>query len=142
MHDMSTDEWTAFLRHGTRTGKIALVLSDGRPTVTPIWFVLDDDGVVRFTTAIGTVKHKVFQRDPRVCLLVDLEEPPYAFVRLEGTVTLLEDSALLRDVATRVAARYMGADRAQEYGERNSGDDEVLVELRPTRVVALGGMAD
>jgi hypothetical protein len=31
---------------GTRTGKLAVTRSDGRPHVTPIWFVLDGDDVV------------------------------------------------------------------------------------------------
>lgn len=137
MREMTVDEWTAFLRHGTRTGKLALTLSDGRPTVTPIWFVLDDDGVLRFTTFTDTVKARVLRRDPRACLLVDLEEPPYAFVRVDAVATLVDDAELLRDVATRAGARYMGADRAEEYGARNAVAGELVVELRPTRVVGM-----
>ncbi len=142
MHEMSREEWTDFLRAGTRTGKLALVLADGRPTVTPVWFVLDDDGVLRFCTAVGTAKHKAFLRDPRACLLVDLEAPPYAFVRVDATVTLSDDPVLRRDVAARAGGRYMGAHRAEEFGQRNGGDDELVVELHPTRVVAAAGIAD
>jgi PPOX class probable F420-dependent enzyme len=133
---MTEDEWAAFLRHGTRTGKLALALADGRATVTPVWFVLDDDGVLRFTTWHETTKARVLRRDPRACLLVDLEEPPYAFVRVEGEVALVDDLALVRDVARRAAARYMGEDRAEEYAARNGVEGELVAELRITRVVA------
>jgi PPOX class probable F420-dependent enzyme len=136
MRDMTPEEWSGFLNHGTRTGKLAIVLSDGRPTVTPVWFVLDDDGVIRFTTDTGTVKEKVLRRDPRACLVVDLEEPPYAFVRVEGTVSFDDDLDHVRAVATRLGGRYMGADRAAEFGARNGVPGELVAELRITRVVA------
>ena len=136
MRTMTTDEWAAFLRAGTRTGKLGLTLSDGRPTVTPVWFTLDDDGVIRFTTELTTVKAKVLTRDPRACLLVDLEEPPYAFVRIDAEARIVHDPALTLRVATTVGGRYMGADRAAEYGARNAVEGEVTSELHPTRVVA------
>ena len=34
----------AFLSAGTRTGMLGFVASDGRPLVTPVWFVVDDGG--------------------------------------------------------------------------------------------------
>ncbi len=136
MRDMTPDEWAAFLRHGTRTGKLALVLADGRPTVTPVWFVLDDDGVIRFNTDDGTVKAKALRRDPRACLVVDLEEPPYAFVRVEGTIGFDADLDHVRGVATRIGGRYMGPDRAEEFGARNGVPGELVGELTITRVVA------
>lgn len=137
MRTMTDDEWAAFLRTGTRTGKLALTLRDGRPTVTPIWFTLDDDGVIRFNTGGDTPKARSLARDPRACLIVDQEEPPYAFVRVDAVATLVDDDELTRRVATTVGGRYMGADRAEEFGDRNGVPGEITVELRPTRVVAL-----
>ena len=40
MHEMSRDEWRAFLLEGTRTAKLATTRNDGRPHVSPIWFLL------------------------------------------------------------------------------------------------------
>ena len=62
---MSEEERTAFLLHGTRTGKLATVRRDGRPHVQPVWFVLDDDGTVVFMTNARTVKARNLRRDPR-----------------------------------------------------------------------------
>jgi hypothetical protein len=36
----------------------------------------------------------------------------------------------------------MGDDVAEAYGRRNAVPGELLVRVRPTRVVALGGIAD
>ena len=46
---MDHDEWQAFVGHGTRTAKVAVVRKDGTPHVVPVWFVLDEDDFV-FTT--------------------------------------------------------------------------------------------
>src|SRR5581483_898358 len=49
------------------------------------------------------------------------EEPPFAFVMIEGTATISEDPAALRAWATRIGGRYMGAALAEAYGARNGG---------------------
>ena len=38
--------------------------------------------------------------------------------------------------AKRIAKRYMGKDEAEVYGKRNSGEGEVLVKIRPTKIIA------
>ena len=40
------------------------------------------------------------------------------------------------DIATRTGARYMGADRAEEFGRRNAVPGELVVRVRPTKVIA------
>src|SRR6266513_390312 len=120
---MTRDEWRAFVGHGTRTGKLATVRRDGRPHVVPIWFVLDGDDLV-FTTGARSVKGMALRRDPRVCLCVDDERPPYAFVTIDGTAALSEDAGELLRFATSIGGRYMGADRAEEFGRRNAAVDD------------------
>jgi len=140
---MSAGERTEFLSHGTRTGKLATVRPDGRPHVQPIWFVLDDaDGALVFTTGARTVKGRNLRRDPRASLVVDDEAPPFAYVRVDGTVTISEDPAEMLVWATRIARRYMGPERAESYGRRNAVPGELLVRLRPEHVVTEAGVAD
>ena len=38
------------------------------------------------------------------------------------------------NIATRTGARYMGADRADEFGRRNAVPGELAVRVRPTKV--------
>lgn len=141
MRAMSPAEVRAFLSAGTRTGKLAVVRRDGSPLVVPIWFVLDGDDLV-FTTGADTVKGRALLRDGRVSLCVDDEAPPFAFARVDGRAQLSEDPAELVTWATRIGARYMGADRAAEFGRRNGVAGELLVRVRPDHVVGWGGVAD
>jgi PPOX class probable F420-dependent enzyme len=126
---------SAFLGAGTRTGKLAYVGADGRPLVAPVWFIVED-GVLVFNTNKETAKGRALARDPRAALCVDLEEPPYAFVQVQGDAELSEDPDELVRTATAIAARYMGRDRAEEYGKRNGVSGELVVRLHPTKVVA------
>jgi PPOX class probable F420-dependent enzyme len=128
-------EVVEFLNHGTRTGKLAYTASDGRPLVAPVWFLAEDDTLV-FSTATDTAKAKAMRRDPRVALAVDLEEPPYAFVQVQGVVELSESPDELLRIATALGGRYMGADRAEEFGRRNGVPGELVVRVRPTKVLA------
>ncbi|HEY7485103.1 MAG TPA: PPOX class F420-dependent oxidoreductase [Streptosporangiaceae bacterium] len=141
MEKMTDAQWREFVSTGTRTGKAALVRADGGPHVTPIWFVLDGDGVV-FTTPSGSVKERALRRDPRLAICVDDQEPPYSYVMIQGEVTLSDDPGELLKWATILGGRYMGADRAEEYGKRNAVPGECLVRLRITKVIAQRDIAD
>lgn len=130
-----TPQVRAFLAEGTRTGKLGFVATDGRPLVAPVWFVLDDDDIL-FTTGAGTAKGRAVVRDPRLVLCVDIETPPYAFVQVQGVAKISEDPDELVRAATAIGGRYMGGDRAEEFGRRNAVPGELLVRLRPTKVIA------
>src|SRR4051794_40291613 len=138
---MSKEEVRAFLAEGTRTGKLATVRKDGRPHVVPVWFVLDGDDLV-FTTGAGTVKGRALRRDGRAAVCVDMEHPPFAYVMAAGGVEISEDPDELLDWATKIAERYEGAERAEEFGRRNAVPGELLVRLRPTSVVAVAYVDD
>lgn len=132
---MTTDQVRDFLGHGTRTAKVATVMQDSRPHVMPVWFVLDGEQLV-FTTGADSVKGRNLRRDPRIAVLVDDETPPYAFVQVRGRVTLHDELDELLQFATAIGARYMGEDRAEEFGRRNAVPGELLVRVTPERVIA------
>jgi len=132
---MTDPEVSAFLSEGTRTGMLSYTAADGRPLVAPVWFIVED-GCVVFNTGKQSVKGRALERDPRTALCTDLQEPPFGFVQVQGEAELSEDPAELLRTATAIAARYMGAERAAEFGQRNSGPGELVVRLRPAKVLA------
>ena len=136
MASLSDPEVLDFLQRGTRTGKLSYLAASGRPLVAPIWFVVEGGSIV-FNTGKDTAKGRSLARDPWVSLCVDLEEPPYAFVQIQGQADLSEDPAELLRTATALGARYMGHERAAEYGKRNAVPGELIVRLRPTKVIAV-----
>jgi PPOX class probable F420-dependent enzyme len=141
MQRMTDLEALAFLADRPRTAKLASVRADGRPHVAPVWFALDGADLL-FTTWHSTVKAANLRHDPRVCICVDDEMPPFAFVIVEGSATISDDLGQLQHWATRIAARYMGAERANEYGQRNGVAGELLVRVRPARIVGQAGISD
>ena len=130
-----SDKVIHFLSAGTRTGMLGYVAADGRPLVAPVWFVVDGDQLA-FTTGRDTSKGHALARDSRVVICVDDPRPPYSFVQVQGLASVSEDPHDVLDIATRTGARYMGADRADEFGRRNAVPGELAVRLRPTKVIA------
>ena len=141
MEPMTDDQRRAFLCQGTRTGKVAWLSPTVRPHVAPVWFVLDGDDVV-FTTHRDSAKGKAFARNRQVSMVVDEEQPPFAFVKVDGLVSLDEDPDELLAWATRIGGRYMGEGQADVYGRRNGVPGEYLVRLHPDKLQAYTGIAD
>lgn len=135
MTSLADPDVRRFLAEGTRTGHLGYTASDGRPLVAPVWFVVDGDRLA-FNTGAATAKGKAIARDGRIVLCVDLQEPPYAFVQVQGTAVVSEDLAEVHRIATACGARYMGADRAQEFGDRNGVEGELVIWIEPTKVIA------
>ncbi|KPI28358.1 putative enzyme [Actinobacteria bacterium OV320] len=138
---MTDDEWRAFVAYGTRTAKLSTVRADGSPHVAPIWFLLDGDEVV-FNTGKETVKGRNLARDGRGALCMDDDRPPFDYVVLRGRARISEDLDEVRHWATRIAARYMGEERAEEFGARNGVPGELLVRVAIDKVLAQKSIAD
>ena len=130
-----TSEVVQVLTTGAPTARVGYRGSDDRPLVAPVWFLVDDGEVV-FCTMRDSAKGRALARDPRVAVCVDDPHPPFSFVQMQGVAATSEDHQELLDTSTRIAARYMGPDRADEFGQRNSAPGGIVVRVRPTRVVS------
>ena len=140
---MSDEEVREFItRAPPHTAKLATVRADGRPHVAPVWYAVDDDGSIVFTTGASTVKGKNLRRTGYGAMSVDDERPPFSFVMLEGPVALSEDLDQVRRWATVVGGRYMGEDQAVAFGDRNAVPGELLARLTPQHVTSARDLAD
>jgi PPOX class probable F420-dependent enzyme len=144
MARMTKSEIKKFLMKDTFTGKLASVKKNGSAHVVPIWFVVEVNsrnrnrvGNIYFTTSRDSVKAKNIQRDSRVSICVDDQTPSFSFVSIYGNAKLIpyRRKEVLK-WATKIAERYMGKKNAKAYGERNSGEDELLVRIRPIKIIA------
>jgi PPOX class probable F420-dependent enzyme len=136
MTEMTRDEIIAFLAQGTLTAKVATARKDGACHVVPVWFVLDGDDIV-FTTSADSTKAKHLARDNRIAVCVDDQKPPFSFASIFGTASLTshEPSELLK-WTSKIAERYMGKENAEAYGKRNAVEGELLVRVKPERIIA------
>ena len=141
MTRLSDEEAFAFVAAEPRTGKLATTRADGSPHVAPVWVAVDGRSLV-FNTGAGSMKGKALRRDPRAALCFDDERPPFSFAIFEGTVTISEDLDEMRHWATIIGGRYMGAERAAEFGARNGVPGELLVRLVPHRIRAEAAISD
>jgi PPOX class probable F420-dependent enzyme len=140
MTEMSKKEIKTFLMQGTLTGKMATVKKDGGPHLVPFWFIIDnnnDKSNIIFTTSSTSVKAKNIQRDNRVCICVDDQKPPFSFVMIYGIAKIHRcGQNELFKWATKIAERYVGKSNANAYGKRNSTEGEVLVIIKPKKIIA------
>lgn len=136
MKEMTKDEITTFLAQGTLTAKVATAGKNGTCHVVPVWFVLDGDDIV-FTTGPESAKAKHLMRDNRVALCVDDQTPPFSFVTVSGTAKIVQcgPDELFR-WTSKIAERYMGKENAEAYGKRNAVEGELLVRVKPEKIIA------
>ena len=136
MPEMTRDEIRSFLLQETFTGKLGTINKNGTPHVVPIWFTLDNKNNILFTTGDTSVKAKNIQRDNRVRLCIDDQVPLFSFVTIDGIAEIISNKPTeIYKWAKIIAARYMGKDKAEEYGKRNSSEGELLIKIKPKKVI-------
>ena len=59
-----------------------------------------------------------------------------AFVLIEGCASVSTDPDEVLRASTLNARRYVGAERAEEYGRLNAGEGMLLVRITPEKVVS------
>ncbi len=136
MSIMTKDEIRNFLLQGTLTGKLGTINKNGTPHVVPMWYTVDEEDNIVFNTGGKSVKAKNIRRDNRVRLCVDDQTPLFSFVLIDGIAQIerVETSEIYKWAKT-IAARYMGDDKSEAYGKRNSGEGEILVRIKPIKIV-------
>jgi PPOX class probable F420-dependent enzyme len=133
---MTKDEIKNFILQGTFTGKLGTINKDGTPHVVPIWYTVDGEGNIIFNTGDKSVKAKNIRRVNRVRLCVDDQTPLFSFVTIDGIAEIISDEPNeVYKWAKIIAARYMGNNKSEEYGRRNSAEGELLVKIKPIRVI-------
>lgn len=138
---MTRDEAYAFVRDNAITVHLGTVREDGRPHVAPVWATVDGEDIV-WQTGRDTVKGRNLLRTGYAALSLDDSKPPFDSVRIEGPVTFDEDPVEIRRWAGILGAKYMGADTADTYAERNGVPGEMVCRLRPKTITGLKGVAD
>jgi PPOX class probable F420-dependent enzyme len=133
---MTKDEIKNFILQGTFTGKLGTINKDGTPHVVPIWYTVDGEDNIIFNTGDKSVKAKNIRRVNRVRLCVDDQTPLFSFVTIDGIAEIISDEpSEVYKWAKIIAARYMGYNKSEEYGRRNSAEGELLVKIKPIRVI-------
>jgi len=84
MVQFSTGDLKMLARETKAFAYLALVLSDGTPQVTPIWFDWDGAHLI-INTARGRVKDKILKKHPMVAMAIT-DANPYHYLLVRGHV--------------------------------------------------------
>jgi PPOX class probable F420-dependent enzyme len=110
---------------------VATLNKDGSPQVTPVW--VDTDGEFALVnTAIGRVKLRNVENDPRVALAVLDPNNPYSFAAVRGRVVEQIEGKLAEDHIDKLAKKYLGLD---EYPYRQPGEHRVILKIAAEHVI-------
>ena len=106
---------------------IALHRQDGSVLQTPVWHEWTGR-TFRFYIPAGDRKIAMLTRDPRISLVVADSAYPFRTMQVEGKARITTDG--FRDVARRIAARYVAAHDPMRAVEEYIGpEDGAIVEI-------------
>jgi PPOX class probable F420-dependent enzyme len=123
-----------------RTLHVASILPNGRPHLVPMWFVVDDDGLLAFTTYGTSQKVKNLERDPRITVMAETGTAydELRGVAIDGTAEIVRDPRVTMRTLQLVGAKMGGQGRPAPPPE----DEEpppvaykrVTVRVHPERI--------
>ncbi|HKC26921.1 MAG TPA: PPOX class F420-dependent oxidoreductase [Jatrophihabitans sp.] len=108
---------------------LATFRKDGRPALSPVTVVVDDEGRVLVSTRETAMKVKHLRRDPRVAACVMNEQFYGGWVQVEGTAEIIdlpEAMDLLIDYYRRASGEHPDWDDYRAAMER---DQRVIVRF-------------
>ena len=114
------------------TAVLATVGQDGVPQSTAVWYLVDDDGVLKTSILTSRQKYKNLARHPKASLFVLDPTNPYRSVEIRATVELTPDAD--KTLLPKFAAHYGVPVEVLEQ----SGDDRAIATLTPVRVIVNG----
>jgi PPOX class probable F420-dependent enzyme len=110
---------------------VAGIRKDGRPHLSPNWFLWDGENFYVSTTR-KRAKYHIFRRDPRAELLVD-DTTSFRYARIPATVEVREDLPASLPVIRAIRTKH---GRPQPDDEKLLADlaaeDRVLLVFTPT----------
>ena len=114
---------------------LATVRPDGRPHLTPIWY-LEEDGKAFVFAEADSVKFRNVRQNPKVSLSIAIDHHPFQYVLLEGEGRLTVDN--MDQVIERICVRYDGPERGGAYARDLLAEGKQLVlEIQVHRVLSL-----
>jgi PPOX class probable F420-dependent enzyme len=109
---------------------VATSMKDGSPQITPTWVDVEDN-LILINTALGRLKQKNLNRDPRIAVSVADNNNPYDMVTVRGEVIEQVTGEAAEAHIDKLAKKYIDKDK---YPGRAQGERRVLLKVKPTKV--------
>jgi PPOX class probable F420-dependent enzyme len=126
-----------------RQGVVVTIRENGRPQLSNIFYVPDDDGTLRISVTDTRAKTANIRRDPRVSLYV-VGDNFFQYMVLECTAELTPVASDPHDDTVDQLVAYYQAGQGQhdnwdEYRAAMVADKRLLLRLRPERAYGMAG---
>jgi PPOX class probable F420-dependent enzyme len=105
---------------------VAGIRKDGRPHLSPNWFLWDGENFYVSTTRTRA-KYNIFRRDPRAELVVD-DPSRLRYARIPATVEIREDVLASVPVIRAIRAKH---------GRANPDDEKLIADMKAEERVLL-----
>lgn len=135
-----TEEEQQALFASARTLQVASLNPTGWPHLVPMWFCVDDDGLISFTTYGTSQKVRNLERDPRITVLVEAGEAYNELrgVSIDGEAEIVHDPAVTFHTRALIAAKHEGAERPAKPAPGTEfpswASKRVTIRIHPRRV--------
>lgn len=137
---LTKEEREAFLA-GARIAIIGISEKGRGPLTAPVWYWYEPGGDVWFETQPYSLKGKLLHSGKRISLCVQDENPPYAYVSVEGPITEVTISDReLHEIP--MAIRYLGEQAGREYIASLAPGVWNRYIMRPERWLTYNGLKD
>jgi PPOX class probable F420-dependent enzyme len=114
----------------TPCATLATIDSDGRPQLTEVWFLADDDGVALSLNTARWKTKNLMQR-PQCTLFILDPAGPFRYLEVRGDAEITPDDDY--EFADKVGAKYQADLRRIDQ----PGQKRVVVRIKPSRVNAV-----
>ena len=114
------------------TAVLTTIGPDGQPQSTAVWYLVDDDGVLKTSITTDRQKYRNLTRDPKATLFVLDPANPFRTLEVRATVELTPDpdKALVPKFAARSSTPVEMLDL--------SGSERAVATFTPVRVITNG----
>lgn len=112
---------------------LATIGSDGYPQVTALWFLFDEDGVLKLSLNTTRQKVKNLQAHPECTLFILDPASPYRTLEIRARAEIAPDPDYT--FARKLGAKYGGFDVSKND---RLGETRVVVALHPIKVNTWG----
>ena len=119
-----------------RVLQVASINPDGTPHLAPMWFVVDDDGSISFTTYGKSQKIKNLERDHRITVVTDAGHAynEVKGVSIDGTAEVIREPTHTARIMKLVGLKHSDQ-MTNRTIDTNSDRDEELPPAAYKRVV-------
>lgn len=125
------DKYRDLLFEKLSFANVAIVRSNGKPHVSPVWFDMSEDdfksNLININTAKGRVKAKNMEIGNPVAITIMDPDNPYRYLGLEGEILKIIEGETAEQHIDALAKKYLDKD---VYPNRKPGEERIKIQIK------------